>query len=224
MTSMTGTARAIFEACEAGKAWEGCKMRPAAIGRRDVLLAALLSGFFPAPLRAGAFDDGGRNETAQAEAEVLLSSRVAALRQRLAPEAPKLRSHPALVRIARLRARALAHGAPFSHEDFEGHLPAVDMVKAAFGPYGYIGENIAMESRGRGPFDARTFAEATADSWAMSEEHRANIVSPHFDAAGIGVVLFRMQSYAVQVFRGSPTAPRRPRSSRIAGAPLDWTD
>ena len=50
------------------------------------------------------------------------------------------------------------------------------------GPYNYVGENIAMGSRG-------VSAGALHNNWMHSQFHRDNILSPGFRNVGIGVVL-----------------------------------
>ena len=162
------------------------------------------------------------NTAAEREAEALIASEIAALRSQLAPSAPRLSSNPELARIARARAASLAHGAPFSHRDWVGSVPAVDMVQARFGRYGIIGENIVMEMRGDRGFDANAFAKFATDQWMASQEHRDNILSPEFDASGIGVAVFGYSAYATQIFRGPAPPANRTRPPRPKGAGAVW--
>jgi uncharacterized protein YkwD len=192
--------------------------------RKAFRLAALFSAllFGAAGLshaQSPAPDDSAR---AERQAEALIATEIEAMRARLAPYAPHLSSNPELVRIARSRAAALAHGAPFSHRDWVGQVPAVDMVQARFGPYGFIGENIVMEMRGGRGFDANAFAKFAADQWMASQEHRDNILSPEFDASGIGVAVFGDSAYAAQIFRGPAPPVPRVRPPRPKGADAVW--
>jgi uncharacterized protein YkwD len=149
---------------------------------------------------------------AEQEAEALIAERIDEERARLAPNAPKLLPNGELATIARARSQAMADGAPFSHQDAQGNYPAIDMVKARFGPYGSIGENIMMEKRGTRGFDAKAFAKTAVDGWMASEEHRENILSPDFDRSGIGVAVKGDFAYATQVFHGSPKTSIRGRT------------
>jgi uncharacterized protein YkwD len=148
---------------------------------------------------------------AEQEAEAIIAERIDAERTRSAPGAPKLSPNGELELIAKKRSQAMAHGAPFSHQDEQGSYPAIDMVKNRLGPYGHIGENIFMEKRGRGSFDPEAFAKLAVDEWMGSEEHRENILSPEFDRSGIGVAVVGDTAYATQVFHGPPDNPARPR-------------
>jgi len=179
--------------------------------RRAAFLSALVIG--PATL-SHAQSPAGESAHAERIAETLIATAIEDLRARLSPNAPRLSSDPELVRIARERAAALAHGAPFSHQDWEGHFPAKDMVQARFGAYGFIGENIVMEKRGTRGFDASAFAKFAAEQWMASEGHRAAILSPDYDASGIGVVVFGDQAYATQIFRGPAPPAKRARAPR----------
>jgi len=149
--------------------------------------------------------DGDRGETMRLEraAERLIAERIEAERARFAPDAPRLTPDPDLTDIARARSEAMAHGAPFSHEDGNGHFIAADMVRGRFGPYGAIGENI-LETYGSQDFDAAAFAESAVSGWMNSPGHRANILSPNYRSSGIGVAVNGGYAYATQVFRGPP--------------------
>ena len=161
-----------------------------------------------AALIAGA---AAQNPSEAEKAEALLVARINQARAQYAPEAAALKSDPELVRIARQRANAMAHGAPFAHEDHEGRPVALEMVRARFGPYGAIGENIAMETNAGRAFDAPGFARRMTDKWLASPGHRENIVSPKYDSAGIGVAIIGDRAFAAQVFRGEAPKPRRTR-------------
>jgi uncharacterized protein YkwD len=150
-------------------------------------------------------DDDGRSNLGRAEraAETLIAQHVDAERARLAPDAPQLTPDPDLTDIARDHSEAMAHGAPFSHEDENGRFVAADRVHERFGPYGAIGENI-LEIYGSRDFDAAAFAERAVSGWMTSLGHRANILSPDYRSSGIGVSVNGAYAYATQVFRGPP--------------------
>jgi uncharacterized protein YkwD len=146
---------------------------------------------------------------AEQDAGALIGDRIDEVRARFAAGAPKLVPNGELTLIARKRSTAMAHGAPFSHQDASGGYPAIDMVKDRFGPYGHIGENLFMEKRPGGSFDPKAFAKLAVEQWMAREEHRENILSPDYDGSGIGVVVNGDYAYATQVFHGPPKpAPR----------------
>ena len=149
---------------------------------------------------------------AEQQAEALIADRIDKMRAQRASDAPKLLPNAELTMIARARSQAMADGAPFSHQDAAGNYPAIDMVKARFGPYGFIGENIMMEKRARKGFDAEAFAKIAVDGWMESKEHRENILSPDYDRAGIGVAVKGDFAYATQVFRGPAKSSIRGRT------------
>jgi uncharacterized protein YkwD len=154
-------------------------------------------------------------EALERTAERLIAEQIDAERARLAPEARRLASDPALDEIARDRSDAMAHGAPFAHEDGEGTFLAAAKVREHFGPYGAIGENIMMEQDTARAFDAQAFARRAVQGWMGSEGHRANILSNRYDHEGVGVVINGSYAYATQVFWGPPPrAPQRPLGTR----------
>jgi uncharacterized protein YkwD len=137
-------------------------------------------------------------------AEMLIAGRINAERARLAPEARVLAPDSALNKIARLRSQAMAHGAPFAHEDENGRFTAADLVHKDFGLYGAVGENIMMERDASRAFQAESFARRAVAGWMSSEGHRANILSRGFNRSGIGVAINGSYVYATQVFWGPP--------------------
>jgi hypothetical protein len=150
-------------------------------------------------------DDGSELVRSERAAEALIASGIEADRARLAPYAPRLVPDPDLTNIARQRSEAMAHGAPFSHQDERGRFAAADMVRRRFGPYGTIGENIlVLEMWGSQVFDAADFAKSAVSSWMTSPGHRANILSPNYRSSGIGVAINGGYAYVTEVFRGSP--------------------
>jgi uncharacterized protein YkwD len=177
------------------------------------LLAVSLLGSSAAPAQSSLTsrrDDRSEPVRSERAAETLIAERIQVERARFAPDAPRLIADPDLTNIARERSEAMAHGAPFSHEDESGRFVAADMVHARFGPYGAIGENI-LETYASRDFDAAAFAERAVSGWMMSPGHRANILSPDYRSSGIGVAVNGDYAYATQVFRGSPKrVPVRP--------------
>jgi uncharacterized protein YkwD len=148
-------------------------------------------------------DDRSNLRRAERAAETLIAQHIAAERARFAPDAPQLTPDPDLTDIARGRSEAMAHGAPFSHEDESGRFVAADRVRERLGPYGTIGENI-LAMYGSRDFDAAAFAERAVSGWMTSPSHRANILSPDYRSSGIGVSVNGVYAYATQVFRGPP--------------------
>lgn len=137
-------------------------------------------------------------------AEAAIAKAVDAARAMRAPAAPHLEIDPALAEIARARSRAMADGAPFSHQDDNGRYPAIDMAIARFGPELTIGENLfAAGGTGR-PIAPDAYAKRAVEEWMASEEHRENILAPDFNATGIGVVVKGDAAYTTQIFRGPP--------------------
>jgi len=146
--------------------------------------------------------------TAQEQsAEMLIAERINAERAQLAPEARALAPNSALAQIARLRSQAMAHGAPFAHEDELGRFAAAELVHKDFGPYGAVGENIMMERDASRSFDAEAFARRAVAGWMGSKGHRGNILSRDFDRSGVGVAINGSYVYATQVFWGPPAKP-----------------
>ncbi|HUO03478.1 MAG TPA: CAP domain-containing protein [Rhizomicrobium sp.] len=174
--------------------------------RPPALLAPL-----PVP---GAGPCQGADQAFAREAEALIAQAIDAERAKYAPAAPPLAPDPDIARIAQTRSCDMAHGADFSHRDAAGRFIAGDMVRARFGPYGTIGENImemggdTMEMVGRRPFGPEEFARVAVQGWMESPGHRANILNPRYDSSGIGVAMVGDQAFATQVFRG-PAATGR---------------
>ena len=166
----------------------------AAIGALMLTAPLAQAAALPSP-RAAAADE--------LRAQTLIADGINAERKRRAPEAPALKTDTDLTAIARARSDAIAHGAPFAHEDRPGHFPAVEMVTAKFGRSGAIGENL-FGAGGTGRFDPAAFAKQAVAGWMASNEHRSNILDLGFDASGVGVVVVGDAAYATQVFRGPP--------------------
>jgi len=136
--------------------------------------------------------------------EALIAAGVDAQRAKLAPDASPLRPDPDLARIARTRSCNMAHGADFSHTDAQGNFIVGDMVREI--PrryYGTNGENIGtMQMIGARPLGPEDFAQATVQAWMESPEHRANILNPAFNLAGVGVAKVGDEAFVTQVFYG----------------------
>jgi uncharacterized protein YkwD len=154
----------------------------------------------PAPCGNGAFAQ---------EAEALIAEGISAERTKFAPGAPPLMPDIDLTRIAQRRSCDMARGtSDFSHTDAQGNFIAGYMVRARFGPYGSVGENI-MEmggtvQMGRLPFSVEQFAREAVEGWMESPGHRKNILNPRYNSSGIGVAMVGGQAIATQVFRGPP--------------------
>lgn len=143
-------------------------------------------------------------EANEREAETLITEHINAERAHFAPGAPHLKPDSSLEFIAHQRSDDMAHGAAFAHEDSEGHFAAAEMIRARFGPYGAIGENIMMERDPARAFEPQAFARRAVQGWMNSEGHRANILSSEYDRSGVGVVIEGSYIYATQVFWGPP--------------------
>ena len=145
-----------------------------------------------------------------AKAEPLIAAAVEAQRAKFAPKAPPLGPDADLAIIARARSCDMAHGAPFSHTNDDGHFIAGDMVRGIPRRYfGTNGENIGtMQMIGSRPFSPEDFALSTVEAWMESPEHRANILNPGFNLAGVGVAKVGKEAFVTQVFDG-PTVERR---------------
>jgi len=145
-------------------------------------------------------------EANERAAEAIITERIDAERARLAPGSPHLVTDSSLASMAHQRSDDMAHGAPFAHEDNEGHFAVAEKVRARFGAYGAVGENIMMERDPARAFAPEAFARRAVQGWMNSEGHRANILSPAYDRSGVGVVIEGSYIYATQVFWGPPTA------------------
>jgi uncharacterized protein YkwD len=146
------------------------------------------------------------NEVFAQQAEALIGEEISTQRTKLAPDAPPLMPDIDLTRIAQRRSCDMARGgSDFSHTDAQGNFIAGDMVRARFGPYGSVGENI-MEMSGTftRAFGPEEFARVAVEGWMKSPGHRENILNLRYDASGIGVAMVGGQAFATQVFRGSP--------------------
>ena len=153
-------------------------------------------------------------EANERAAEALIADGIISERARLAPGAPHLATDSSLEWMAHQRSDDMAHGAPFAYEDNEGHFAVAEKVRARFGPYGAIGENIMMERDPARAFEPKAFARRAVQGWMNSEGHRANILSPEYDRSGVGVVIEGSYVYATQVFWGPPKRTTVKRNRR----------
>ncbi len=178
---------------------------------RDAAILSVLSAFLAgAGVQSAAQTYRAADiEAEEAHAETLIAQLIEEQRERNAPDAKPLSFDAQLGKIAHLRSDSMAHGSPFSHEDAEGNFIAADKVHEVFGPYGAVGENIFMEMSSSHAFDPDAFARRAVRGWMQSEGHRANILSPRYDRAGVGVVFNGTIAYATQVFWGPPDPPVR---------------
>ena len=176
-----------------------------------LVLAALPDAASAQPVSCAAAD-----ESFARQAEGLIATGIEAGRKQQNPGAPVLQHDPELARIARERACDMVQGrVPFSHTDARRQFIAGEMVRARFGRYGVIGENIMklsepMDRAGAHPVSAEEFARATVKAWMESPEHRVNILNPDFHASGVGVAMVNGEAIAAQVFYG----PARPRGDK----------
>jgi uncharacterized protein YkwD len=167
-----------------------------------------LAGMVAASLPAWAQGEQPDLVRAERMAEALIEQQINAQRATLAPDAPPLVSNPTLDEIARARSNAMAHGAPFSHEDENGRVVAVDMMQTRFGSHGTWGENI-LEEGGYQVFDPSGFAERAVAGWMSSPGHRKNILSGNYRQSSVGVTVSGDRVFATQIFLGpSKLAPR----------------
>jgi len=172
--------------------------------RHTALLPGALSLLFAATIALSAAPAPRTIASEERAAEALIADRIAAERARLAPGLPPLARDVALDAIARERSEAMAHGAPFDHQDEQGRFAVVDKVQERISRFGAIGENIAKAWNPSGSLDPQEFAKRFVDDWMRSEAHRENILSPAFDHSGIGVAIDGSYAYATQVFWGPP--------------------
>ena len=191
-------------------------MALAVLGISTAAPAQPVPPFPAAPAAEQAPCRGGDQAFAQ-DAEALIVAGIDAERAKFAPGAPPLMPDPDLERIAQIRSCEMARGErDFSHEDGEGRFIAEDMVRARFGPYGAIGENImkmgAVFAVGTRPFAPDEFARDAVAGWMKSPGHRENILDPRFNMSGIGVAMVGDQAFATQVFWGPPRIVRKRQS------------
>jgi len=152
-------------------------------------LRVLLLGFAAAigalPSAVAQAVDGSADSATVAE-QYLLS---AANQERAALGLSQLRRNPKLARAATEHARAMAEHGTISHQ-FPGEPELSNRAAHAGVSFSVIAENVGMA----------TSAVTIHDLWMHSEHHRANILDPAIDSAGIAVVASGGQLYAVEDF------------------------
>lgn len=97
--------------------------------------------------------------------------------ERRARHVRMLRLDRALCRIAREHALDMVQHRYFDHYSLDGRSP-FDRMRAHNYRFGYAGENLALD------VDTRSASEAL---W-LSEEHRLNLLGPHYVHVGIAAV------------------------------------
>lgn len=103
--------------------------------------------------------------------------------------------------IAQNRAREMAETRLFAHERADG-TTAEDDLRTLGVPYQAFGENLGVfELVGGYAFNA-DLAPLIADAWLASESHRANLLSPLFGRAAIGVAANGDTIYITMIFLG----------------------
>jgi uncharacterized protein YkwD len=153
-------------------------------------------------------------ELLESTTEEIIAQQVNEMRARFAPGAGELANDRALGIIAHERSDDMASGAPFAHEDENGHFVAAERVQRQFGRNGAIGENIMMSKDFSRAFDPQGFARRAVQGWMESEGHRENMLSARYQKSGVGVVISGSSIYATQVFWGPPRVNRVLRNGR----------
>ncbi len=92
------------------------------------------------------------------------------------PAAPPLRWSRALAAAADAHSRAMAADGKFAHRGHDGSTPGTRVLRAGYGAYRIVGENIAA--------GAMTPAQAVR-GWLASPGHCENIMDPRFRDSGI---------------------------------------
>lgn len=87
-----------------------------------------------------------------------------------------------LAGLARERSQELLSSGIFSHYDASGHLVFAGMLNAISFPYAFAGENLTENNWGW----SQSMGVANYDLM-HSPEHRANILNPRFNEAGVGI-------------------------------------
>lgn len=126
---------------------------------------------------------------------------------------PVLAFDPRLADIAQARSNDMIRRAYFSHDDPErGSVAFQDLIRSKQFQFSYAGENIA-EIKNQGTlvpsaltvysrYGATEIADQFVTGWVNSQEHRDNILNPHFAKTGIalGVSIDGTRIVATQIF------------------------
>jgi uncharacterized protein YkwD len=165
-----------------------------ALNRRTFLLACLASG--PLSLRGETrAADADRERAVTIEHAVLSLTNDVRTGRRLAPLEP---SH-ALATVARRHSQDMLDRGYFDHCTPEG-LHSADRIARVGLDFDATGENIYMVRNATGgPADV---ASAMVKGWMNSRDHRANILTPDYRFAGVGVIATPRIVLATQLFGG----------------------
>jgi uncharacterized protein YkwD len=165
-----------------------------ALTRRTFLLACLAP--WPLARRGDARDaDANRERAATIEQAVLSLTNDVRASRRLAPLDPS----DALAAIARRHSQDMLDRGYFDHRTPEG-LHSADRIARGGLTFDATGENIYMvKNATAGPTD---LAWGMVKGWMNSREHRANILTPDYRVAGVGVVATPRVVIATQLFGG----------------------
>lgn len=134
-------------------------------------------------------------------------------RERARHNLPALTFDARLAEIAQARSNDMIRRAYFSHEDPErGSAAFQDLIRSKQYEFAFAGENIA-EVKNQGTlvpsaltvyakFGASELADQFVTGWIQSQEHRDNILNPHFAKTGIalGVSVDGTRIVATQIF------------------------
>lgn len=134
-------------------------------------------------------------------------------RERAANNLPILNFDNRLGEIAQTRSNDMIRRAYFSHDDPQrGSVAFQDLIRAKQFQFSFAGENIA-EIKNQGSlvpsaltvyskFGASEIADQFVKGWIKSQEHRDNILNPHFTktAVALGVSIDGTRIVATQIF------------------------
>jgi hypothetical protein len=148
-----------------------------------ILLVALLATIIPG---AVAENSGFQGRSATIAEQYLLA---AANQERSARGLPLLHRDPQLAAAAAQHAEQMARHGGISHQ-FPGEAELSDRGAGAGVSFSLICENVAEAPN----------AVEIHDMWMHSEHHRANLLEPSIDSAGISVIERHGEFYAVEDF------------------------
>jgi uncharacterized protein YkwD len=126
---------------------------------------------------------------------------------------PPLGWDDGLARAARAHAADMAARNSFEHLTPEGYGPAARVGLLARDLVGAVGENIAMRRNARAPATPQQIMQ----QWRDSPGHRANMLTPGFTHAGLGLVRLNGEVVAVAVYAEVSARLARPAPLRVAG-------
>ena len=126
---------------------------------------------------------------------------------------PPLAWDPGLARAARAHAADMAARDSFEHLTPEGYGPAARVGLLARDLVGAAGENIAVRRNARAPATPPQIMQ----QWRDSPDHRANMLTPGFTHAGLGLVQLNGEVVAVAVYAEVSARLARPAPLQAAG-------